>query len=71
MGTAQQIESIEQQWFTTAQAAKLTGKSPKALKHAVIRGRLIPDGRGARGRHKSHMFSRATLTAYIQGADND
>ncbi len=68
---ALEVKEVEQQWFTTAQAAKLIGKTPKALKHAVLRGTIVPDGRGQRGRHRSHMFSRKTLDAYVLGSDND
>jgi len=57
----------EQAYYTTTQAAALIGKSPKALRHAVLRGQLVPAARGQRGRHKEHMFTRDQLDAYILG----
>lgn len=59
--------SIEQAYFTTAQAAQYVGKTVKALRHAVLRGHLVAAARGKRGRHATHMFSRAALDEYIRG----
>ena len=57
---------VEQVYFTTSQAAQLTGKSPNALRHAVERGQLVPIAYGQRGRHREHQFTREQLDAYMR-----
>jgi len=68
---SQATRPVEQAYFTTTQAAQLTGKSVEALRHAVRRGKLRAAAKGQRGRHREHMFTRAQLDQYITGSDND
>lgn len=51
----------------TADAAKLLGRSPKALLRLVSRGKIKPDVWGRRGKGATHLFSRATLDAFREG----
>lgn len=61
------INTIEQAYFTTAQAAQYAGKTVRALRHAVLRGQLVAVARGKRGRHATHMFTKADLDNYVRG----
>ncbi len=51
----------------TAAAAKLLGRSTKALLRLVARGKIVPNVWGRRGKGATHLFSRATLDAFAEG----
>jgi len=50
------------EWLESDEAAKYLGLSVKALYQSVHRGRIKPDGRGAR---RSYRFRRSTLDAHL------
>lgn len=50
----------------TKDAAKLLGKSTKALLRLVARGKIEPDVWGRRGKGATHLFSRATLAEFSE-----
>jgi hypothetical protein len=60
------VMGVQQEWFTTAEAAVYLRTSVPALRMRVIRGTLVPDSKGHRGRSRQHMFRRSTLDAHYK-----
>jgi hypothetical protein len=59
--------SQAQEWYTTEEAAVYLRTTVKALNMRVLRGAIVPDCRGLRGRGKQHMFRKSTLDAHYSG----
>lgn len=62
--------NLKQEWFTTAEACAYTRVSRASLMRHIASGTLKPDAR-ARPGLAVHRFRRATLDAWLMGADND
>jgi hypothetical protein len=61
-------EKVEQQWFTTEEAAVYLRMTRGALLKHVERGNLTPDNRKALGRIAGHRFRRETLDRFMGGS---
>lgn len=67
MSDAAEKDPEPQEWFTTIEAAAYLRTSVEALRMRVMRGAIVPDAKGKRGRSRQHMFRRATLDAHYTG----
>ena len=64
------VMGVQQEWFTTSEAAVYLRTTVPALRMRVSRGTIVPDTRGFQGRGREHMFHRSTLDAHYRRREN-